>query len=197
MVEFWVNVFLVSLLVVITFYIIRLKSLIAIVALSGAYSLTVAAIFVNLDAVDVAFTEAAVGSGISTILFLAALRYLPIEEAHETRYPLLCLSLCIIVGLMLIIAAFALPEFGDPNAPAHLHVAPRYIEESYPLFHIPNVVTNVLASYRGFDTLGEVVVVFTAGIGVIILLTGSTLSMRFGRIQSELDRTENTSKEDA
>ena len=73
MVEFWVNVFLISLLVVITFYIIRLKSLIAIVALSGAYSLTAAAIFVNMDAVDVAFTEAAVGSGISTILFLAAL----------------------------------------------------------------------------------------------------------------------------
>ena len=54
MVEFWVNVFLISLLVVITFYIIRLKSLIAIVALSGAYSLTAAAIFVNMDAVDVA-----------------------------------------------------------------------------------------------------------------------------------------------
>ena len=98
---------------------------------------------------------------------------------------------------MLIIAAFALPEFGDPNAPAHLHVAPRYIEESYPLFHIPNVVTNVLASYRGFDTLGEVVVVFTAGIGVIILLTGSTLSMRFGKTESELDQTKNPQKEEA
>ena len=197
MVEFWVNVFLVALLVVITFYIIRLKTLIAIVALSGAYSLTAAAIFVNLDAVDVAFTEAAVGSGISTILFLAALRYLPLEEAHQTRYPRLSLSLCIIVGLMLIIAAFDLPNFGDPNAPAHLHVAPRYIEESYPLFHIPNVVTNVLASYRGFDTLGEVVVVFTAGLGVITLLAGSTLSMRFAKIENDLDKTNKISKEDA
>ena len=197
MVEFWVNVFLISLLVVITFYIIRLRSLIAIVALSGAYSLTAAAIFVNLDAVDVAFTEAAVGSGISTILFLAALRYLPLEEAHQTRYSRLSLSLCIIVGLMLIFAAFALPDFGDPNAPAHIHVAPRYIEESYPLFHIPNVVTNVLASYRGFDTLGEVVVVFTAGIGVIILLTGSTLSMRFEKTENALDQKSKTSKEEA
>ena len=184
MVEFWVNVFLISLLVVITFYIIRLKSLIAIVALSGAYSLTAAAIFVNMDAVDVAFTEAAVGSGISTILFLAALRYLPLEEAHHTRFSGWSLTLCIIVSLMLINAAFSLPDFGDPGAPAHLHVAPRYIEESYPLFHIPNVVTNVLASYRGFDTLGEVVVVFTAGIGVIILLTGSTLSMRFRKSEN-------------
>ncbi len=197
MVEFWVNVFLISLLVVITFYIIRLRSLIAVVALSGAYSLTAAAIFVNLDAVDVAFTEAAVGSGISTILFLAALRYLPLEEAHQTRYSGLSLSLCTIVALMLIFAAFALPDFGDPNAPAHIHVAPRYIEESYPLFHIPNVVTNVLASYRGFDTLGEVVVVFTAGIGVIILLTGSTLSMRFEKTENALDQKSKTSKEEA
>jgi multicomponent Na+:H+ antiporter subunit B len=95
---------------------------------------------------------------------------------------------------MLIIAAFALPEFGDPNAPAHLHVAPRYIEESYPLFHIPNVVTNVLASYRGFDTLGETVVVFAAGLGVIILLTGSTLSMRFK--QSATSSDNQTAKSD-
>ena len=197
MVELWVNIFLVSLLVIITFYIMRLKRLIGIVALSGAYSLTAAAIFVNMDAVDVAFTEAAVGSGISTILFLAALRYLPVEEAHETRYPVLTFLLCGIVALMLIIAAFALPEFGDPNAPAHLHVAPRYLAESYPLFHIPNVVTNVLASYRGFDTLGETVVVFTAGIGVIILLTGSTLSMRFKQSLTSSDNQNEKSDEDA
>ena len=196
MVEFWVNVFLISLLVVITFYVIRLKSLIAIVALSGAYSLTAAAIFVNMDAVDVAFTEAAVGSGISTILFLAALRYLPLEEAHHTRYSGWSLTLCIIVGLMLIYAAFSLPDFGDPGAPAHLHVAPRYIEESYPLFHIPTVVTNVLASYRGFDTLGEVVVVFTAGIGVIILLTGSTLSMRFRKSENLSVQNKEASKKE-
>ena len=35
---------------------------------------------------------------------------------------------------------------------------------------MPNLVTAVLASYRGFDTLGEVTVVLTAGIGVLLLL---------------------------
>ena len=194
---FTVNAFLLLLLAIIAVVALRVHQLFALVMLSGAFSLTAAAQFVVLDAVDVAFTEAAVGSGISTILFLAALRYLPLEEAHQTRYSRLSLSLCIIVGLMLIFAAFALPDFGDPNAPAHIHVAPRYIEESYPLFHIPNVVTNVLASYRGFDTLGEVVVVFTAGIGVIILLTGSTLSMRFEKTENALDQKSKTSKEEA
>ena len=57
-------------------------------------------------------------------------------------------------------------------------------------------MTNVLASYRGFDTLGEVVVVFTAGIGVIILLTGSTLSMRFEKTENVLDQKSKTSKEE-
>ena len=55
-----------------------------------------------------------------------------------------------------------------------MHVAPRYLAESGEVLHIPNVVTTVLASYRGFDTLGETIVVFTAGLGVLLLLTGIT-----------------------
>ena len=70
----------------------------------------------------------------------------------------------------------ALPWFGleffegDPTAPIHGHVATRYLEESGEEIGIPNVVTSVLASYRGYDTLGEVTVIFTAGVGVIALL---------------------------
>ena len=78
----------------------------------------------------------------------------------------------------MVLAALDLPAFGDPNAPAQLHVAPRYLEESGTLLHIPNVVTTVLASYRGFDTLGETIVVFTAGLGVLLLLAGATRTRR-------------------
>ena len=63
-----------------------------------------------------------------------------------------------------------MPIFGDPAAPANKHVVPRYIEDSPDEIGIPNIVTSVLASYRGYDTLGEVTVIFTAGIGVILLL---------------------------
>ena len=80
----------------------------------------------------------------------------------------------VIVGGLLMLAAFDLPAVGDPNAPAQLHVAPRYLVESDKVLHIPNVVTTVLASYRGFDTLGETIVVFTAGLGVFMLLCGAT-----------------------
>ena len=89
-----------------------------------------------------------------------------------------------IAGALLVFAALDLPAFGDPNAPAQLHVAPRYLEESGTLLHIPNVVTTVLASYRGFDTLGETIVVFTAGLGVLMLLAGATRTRRPGATHS-------------
>ena len=63
-----------------------------------------------------------------------------------------------------------MPHFGDPKAPIHQHVAPRYIKDSPTEIGVPNMVTSVLASYRAFDTLGETTVVFTAAVGVLLLL---------------------------
>ena len=177
------NICLLALLVVIVVMVMRTHRLFAVVVLSGAYSLICAVIFVNLDAVDVAFTEAAVGAGISTVLFLAAMAVLPGTEkqpprAHTLTSNLAGLVIVVIVGGLLMLAAFDLPAVGDPNAPAQIHVAPRYLVESDEVLHIPNVVTTVLASYRGFDTLGETIVVFTAGLGVFLLLCGATQTAR-------------------
>jgi multicomponent Na+:H+ antiporter subunit B len=72
--------------------------------------------------------------------------------------------------MMLVYGTLGLPAFSDPNAAPHRHVVPRYIHDGPRETGVPNVVTAVLASYRGFDTLGEVVVVFTGGAGVIALL---------------------------
>jgi multicomponent Na+:H+ antiporter subunit B len=47
---------------------------------------------------------------------------------------------------------------------------PLYIDGSENDIGVPNIVTSVLASYRGYDTLGETAVIFTAGIGVMLLL---------------------------
>ena len=180
MISLVIDIFLLSLLLFIALMILRTRKLFAIIVMSGGYSLTSAAIFVNLDAVDVAFTEAAVGAGISTVLFIAAMGFLPAEEKplckYSTRYirAIMAVVICVMAGLILVTATLDLPAFGDPNAPAHIHVAPRYLEESGTALNIPNVVTTVLASYRGFDTLGETIVVFTAGLGVLMLLTGST-----------------------
>lgn len=84
--------------------------------------------------------------------------------------PWLPLFVVIVTGGMLVYGTLGLPAFSDPGAPIHQHVAPRYLSEGPVKTGVPNVVTAVLASYRGFDTLGETTVVFTAGIGVIALL---------------------------
>jgi multicomponent Na+:H+ antiporter subunit B len=150
--------------------IVRLRNLFAVVMLSGIYSLLSAGIFVQLDAVDVAFTEAAVGAGITTILMLGTLALTTDTERPPVKRQWLPLVLVIVTGAALVYGTLDLPLFGDPNAPANLHVAPRYIEQSGQEVGVPNIVTSVLASYRGYDTLGEVTVIFTAGIGVLALL---------------------------
>ena len=169
-----INIFLVSLMVVIAVMVVRTHRLFAVIVMSGAYSLISAAMFVNLDAVDVAFTEAAVGAGISTVLLLAAMARLPAEEKPLKTNVIGSLAVVAIVGALLVTAVVDLPAFGSADAPAHTHVAPRYLAESDAKLHIPNVVTTVLASYRGFDTLGETIVIFAAGLGVLLLLAGKT-----------------------
>lgn len=151
--------------------IINQRRLFVVVMLSGAYSLLSAAFFVALDAVDVAFTEAAVGAGISTVLLLGAM----LLTAREARRPPPGrrwgpLVVVAATGSALIYATFDLPAFGDPNSPANATDGRAYLEQTPEEVGTPNVVTAVLASYRGYDTLGETVVVFTAGLGVMLLL---------------------------
>ena len=152
--------------------ILWLRSLLAVVMLSGIYSLLAASMFVALDAVDVAFTEAAVGAGISTVLMMATLALTGEKERSPTHMPLLSLVVVLITGAALIYATFDMPAFGAADAPVNLQVAPRYLNESFGEVGLPNVVTSVLASYRGYDTLGEVTVIFTAAVAVMMLLGG-------------------------
>ena len=146
------------------------RNLFGVVILGGVYSFLMATVLVALDAVDVAMTEAAVGAGMSTVLFLSALYLSGGEELKPLHKPVLPLVVAIATGAALVYGTLDLPAFSDPAAPIHQHVAPRYIQDVMRETGIPNMVTAVLASYRGYDTLGETTVVFTAGIGVIVLL---------------------------
>ena len=165
-----VNIVLLGLLVITAVAAVRLHDLFAVVMMFGIYSLLAATVFVVLDAVDVAFTEAAVGVGISTILMLATLGLVGRWERRPAHRPFLPLLVVVVTGAALIYGTLDMPHFGDPDAPVHQHVAPRYLEKSPDEIGIPNVVTGVLASYRGYDTLGELTVIFTAGVGVLALL---------------------------
>ena len=157
-------------LVVTAITIIRLRDLFAVVMLSGIYSLLSAALFVTLRAPDVAFTEAVVGAGISTVLMLATLALTSRHEHRPAHRPWLPLAVVLMTGAFLVYGTLDIPPFGLADDPAHTHVAPRYLEQSSEEIGIPNVVTSVLGAYRGYDTLGETVVIFTAGMGVLVLL---------------------------
>jgi len=162
---------LLAMLVVVAFAVARLRSLFAIVMLQGVYSLLSAAWFVSLDAVDVAFTEAAVGAGISTVLMLGAMlltdrdaKPVPVGQALGSLF------VVIIAGLAMFYAIGDMPAFGDANSPANAYVGFEYIAATKNDIILPNVVTAVLASFRSIDTFGEVVVVYMAGLGIVLLL---------------------------
>ena len=165
-----VDIILLAFMVATAVGIVILRNLMAVVMLGGIYSLLAAAVYVVLDAVDVAFTEASVGAGISTMLLIATLAVTGRREKVPAHKPFLPLFVVTVTGAALIYGSLDMARFGDADAPANTHVAPYYLEKAKTDTGVPNVVTAVLASYRGYDTLGEVVVIFTAGIGVILLL---------------------------
>ena len=163
---------LLTLLAIITIGIVRVRSLFAVVILGTIYSFLMASVMIVLDAVDVAMTEASVGAGISTVLLLGTLYLTKTEETVSTHSPILPLFVAGVTAGVLVYATIDLPPFGLADNPPHVHVAPRYLDLSIEETNVPNVVTSVLASYRGHDTLGETAVIFTAGIGVLLLLGG-------------------------
>ncbi len=166
------DILLLALLLATTVAIARLRDLVAVVILLGLYSLLMASVWVVLDAVDVAFTEAAVGAGITTFLLLAAVALVGHEEKAPKRKALAPLVIVAATGAALLYATAEMPPFGAADNPVQRHVAPRYIEDSPSETGIPNMVTSVLTSYRGYDTLGEITVIFTAGVAVLVLLGG-------------------------
>ncbi|GAA6156878.1 DUF4040 domain-containing protein [Pyruvatibacter sp. HU-CL02332] len=165
-----IDLVLFTLLVAVAIQIVRLDHLFVVTMLSGVFSLLTASLFITLDAPDVAFTEAAVGAGISTVLMLGTLALTSQIQKPSKRTQIVPLLVVVATGMALIYSTFDMPVFGDPQAPSQTHVGPYYITKTPEEIDVPNIVTAVLASYRGFDTLGEVVVVFMAGVGVLALL---------------------------
>ena len=167
-----IDIILFAMLVMTALVIVQTRHLFSVVMLAGVFSLLSALLFVSLDAVDVAFTEAAVGAGISTVLMLGTIALTARREKVPVRSGVLPFFVVAVTGAALVYGTLDMPGFGDPNAPANKHVVPEYLSDSIVEIDIPNVVTSILASYRGYDTLGETAVVFTAGIGVLLLIGG-------------------------
>lgn len=170
--EVLINIVLLTLLAAVTVGIVVQRNLFAVVVLAGIYSFLMASVLIVLDAVDVAMTEAAVGAGISTVVLLGTLHLVQTIEYPHRRSQLVPLIVAGVTGAAVVWGTVGLSPFGRADTPMHTHVAPKYLSDSVKETLVPNVVTSTLADYRGYDTLGETTVIFTAGIGVMLLLKG-------------------------
>ena len=207
----WIDISVLALLACTAVIVVRMRDLWAAVMLTGIYSFLGASWMLILDAPDVAFTEAAVGAGISTVLMLSTLALTGTTMKERRKSPWIPLTVVTLTGAALVYGTVDMPHFGDPLAPVHQHLMPEYMADTVPRIQdasppaphtdsrvaqsrtadgddhdrhdhdsqhgetgvgVENIVTAVLASYRGYDTLGETVVIFTAGIGVVLMLRG-------------------------
>lgn len=170
--NWWVNLPLLLLLIVTAAGAIVIRDLIGAIFILGSYSFFLALLWAWLGAADVAFTEAVVGAGLSTIFFVVTLFQTSPIEGRSRRYRgswVMALALALL-GVLLVSGARDLPRAGDPESRPNSHIAPIYLERSREETKTPNVVTAILMDYRGLDTLIETTVIFTAGIACSLIL---------------------------
>ncbi len=150
---------------------VKIRDLVATVAMLAVFSLFAALLFAGMGAVDVAFVETVLGSAFVGVVLLAAVTVTGrAGEGMSRRAAWVAFPLVGAFVLLMLFASSDLPDRGDPDAPAHQHVAPYYLERSLADTETPNVVTAVLADYRSLDTLGETLVVVTAALAVVVVL---------------------------
>lgn len=168
------DIFLFVMIIVLAVLALWVRDLLAAVPLLSAFSLVVAVMFAGLEAVDVAFVEAVLGAGLTGLLLLLLIRATGERADGRVRAKVRWSGLPLIAAFLavMIYASGGLPDRGDPASPATTGVAREYLERSVPDTKTVNVVTAVLADFRSQDTLGEVVVIFTAGTAVLLILSG-------------------------
>jgi len=167
-----IDILFLTFLIVSAFLALYLRDLLSSTIALSAYSFFVAVLWTTLNAIDVAFTEVAVGAGISTVLLLAVLTKIEkIDRSSVTNdRKIVAISVVFITGYLLLLATIDMPNFGDPNWITNIYLIPEYLERTLKETGSPNIVTAILGSYRGYDTNGETTVIFIAGICVYLLI---------------------------
>jgi len=155
--------------------VILLRDVLAVIVAFAAYSLGLALLWLTLQAPDVALTEAAIGAGVTTVLFLLTLAKTvrPSTDGQlfaSINWPAAAVAVLFCAALLVTVPA--IPAVGAEDATAYQNedVTGYYLENAKEETGVKNVVTAVLAAYRGFDTLGEAVVVFAAGVSVLLVI---------------------------
>ncbi len=169
MIEQYLDILILTIAFCMSVMVIRSKSLLNTVIMATAFSMLCAFTYLLMKAPDVALTEAAVGACATTCILLAVLRLLPKDtQLHKWRF----VSLIIFVILFMILSYFTISihPYGDINAITNKGPVEYYKKSASNDTGLLSLVNAILASYRGFDTFGEIVVIFAAGLCVILIL---------------------------
>lgn len=156
-------------LIVLALWAHRSRDLLVAAMILSVYSFLMAIIYAQLNSPDVALTEAAVGAGMTTVLFILAIQKTSRmeEETEDSRIQIGPLCVVLTIGAILALAAAGMPAFGSPDSPGATITGNLYIEEGMPTTGVANIVTAILAYYRSFDTLGEITVIFAVAVAIV------------------------------
>jgi multicomponent Na+:H+ antiporter subunit B len=176
-VDFYFGIYLLSitsvLLIISSIRLLFSKSLVETIIIMSVFSLLISLCYLLMDAPDVAMTEVALGSCLSTCVllnFIRAINSSPSDSYNHVRVILasiLCLSFIVILTWV----GFDLPEYGAIESSLQSHISSYYIENTKSDIGLPSFVAAILASYRGYDTLGETAVILIAGLSVLLILS--------------------------
>lgn len=149
-------------------FLVTSSSLLNAVVFSGFFSILCALLYLLMLAPDVALTEAAIGSCVTTCFFLGALKYLR-EKSKKIKIDILALILFSIFTILLFYFSMDLHEYGSIDSVTNHGAVDYYKKRFAEDTGLLSIVNSILASYRGFDTFGETVVIFVAGMCVFLI----------------------------
>ncbi len=164
------------------------KSLLRLILLLSASSIVICICYLLMDAPDVAMTEAAIGACLSTIILLrflnlcypsanGSLGIIKLDSHHRwggIYLKIFAITVCLFLGACFLYASQDMPLYGDPNAPAQTHINQYFLQNTKNEIGTPSFVAAILASYRGYDTLGETTVILIAVLVILMIMRSSS-----------------------
>ena len=174
----------------IMFLILHNNNIVVSILLLNLLSFSSAICYLLLKAIDVAITEIAVGSSISTVFFLFSAKFIigknefiKKNKTHQIYNIIKNIYLFIISMALFILLSFSISNidsFGNSDKIIDSSNKPStyYLINTEKELGMKSIVTGTLASYRGFDTMIENFVIFTASIGVLFILSNKEKSSK-------------------
>ena len=165
--------FISALVLLITcFRLIISRNLIESIIILSVFSLFIGLCYLFMDAPDVAMTETALGACLSTCVLLNVAKIVGEDSGKLNKLnTLFAIILCSFFVVTLTCIRLDLPSFGTQNSEVQTHLTKYYLENTRTDLAIPSYVAAILASYRGYDTLGETIVILIAGLAVLVIVS--------------------------